>query len=149
MVSWTCKEMAALALRGFAINEILRRHTVHYRCERVAKDSRDLHWLERFPRVLFSVGFFFGVACTVPVARDQYTALFWRASLERLSDALLTMMAVIIVWLNPRCFLSLLFFSEKNEVHIESQKGAGLYLIILLSRHLNGCALFFVNVKEE
>lgn len=64
--------------------------------------------------------------------------------------ALLTMMAVIIVWLNPRCFLSLLFFSEKkNEVHIESQKGAGLYLIILLSRHLNGCALFFVNVKEE
>lgn len=63
--------------------------------------------------------------------------------------ALLTMMAVIIVWLNPRCFLSLLFFLKKNEVHIESQKGAGLYLIILLSRHLNGCALFFVNVKEE
>lgn len=151
MISWTCKEMAALALRGFAINEILRRHTVHYRCERVAKDSRDLHWLERFPRVLFSVGFFF----------SGWLALFrwlgintlhyfgerhWNAYLI----ALLTMMAVIIVWLNPRCFLSLLFFSEKkNEVHIESQKGAGLYLIILLSRHLNGCALFFVNVKEE
>lgn len=58
--------MAALALRGFAINEILRRHTVHYRCERVAKDSRDLHWLERFPRVLFSVGVFFrgGLHCS-------------------------------------------------------------------------------------
>lgn len=107
--------MAALALRGFAINEILRRHTVHYRCERVAMDSRDLHWLERFPRVLFSVGSFF----------SGWLALFrwlgintlhyfgerhWSAYLI----ALLTMMAVIIVWLNPRCFLSLLFFSEKK-----------------------------------
>lgn len=35
--------MAALALLGFAINEILRRHRVHYRCERVGEDSRDLH----------------------------------------------------------------------------------------------------------
>lgn len=143
--------MAALALRGFAINEILRRHIVHYRCERVAKDSRDLHWLERFPRVLFSVGSFF----------SGWLALFRWLGINRLHYfgerhwsayliALLTMMAVIIVWLNPRCFLSLLFFSEKkNEVHIESHKGAGLYLIILLSRHLNGCALFFVNVKEE
>lgn len=90
--------MAALALRGFAINEILRRHTVHYRCERVAKDSRDLHRLERFPRVLFSVGSFF----------SGWLALFrwlgintlhyfgerhWSAYLI----ALLTMMAVIIV----------------------------------------------------
>lgn len=150
MVSWTCKEMAALALRGFAINEILRRHTVHYRCERVAKDSRDLHWLERFPRVLFSVGFFFGVACTVPVARDQYTALFWRASLERLSDCTIDNDGRDYCLIKSTLFsLSSLFFWKKNEVHIESQKGAGLYLIILLSRHLNGCALFFVNVKEE
>lgn len=145
MISWTCKEMAALALRGFAINEILRRHTVHYRCERVAKDSRDLHWLERFPRVLFSVGFFFGVACTVPVARDQYTALFWRASLERLSDCTIDNDGRDYCLIKSTLFsLSSLFFWKKNEVHIESQKGAGLYLIILLSRHLNGCALFFV-----
>lgn len=145
MVSWTCKEMAALALRGFAINEILRRHIVHYRCERVAKDSRDLHWLERFPRVLFSVGFFFGVACTVPVARDQYTALFWRASLERLSDCTIDNDGRDYCLIKSTLFsLSSLFFWKKNEVHIESQKGAGLYLIILLSRHLNGCALFFV-----
>lgn len=145
MISWTYKEMAALALRGFAINEILRRHTVHYRCERVAKDSRDLHWLERFPRVLFSVGFFFGVACTVPVARDQYTALFWRASLERLSDCTIDNDGRDYCLIKSTLFsLSSLFFWKKNEVHIESQKGAGLYLIILLSRHLNGCALFFV-----
>lgn len=138
--------MAALALRGFAINEILRRHIVHYRCERVAKDSRDLHWLERFPRVLFSVGFFFfGVACTVPVARDQYTALFWRASLERLSDCTIDNDGRDYCLIKSTLFsLSSLFFWKKNEVHIESQKGAGLYLIILLSRHLNGCALFFV-----
>lgn len=142
--------MAALALRGFAINEILRRHTVHYRCERVAKDSRDLHWLERFPRVLFSVGFLFGVACTVPVARDQYTALFWRASSERLSDCTIDSDGRDYCLIKSTLFsLSSLFFWKKNEVHIESQKGARLYLIILLSRHLNGCALFFVNVKEE
>lgn len=42
--------------------------------------------LKDFHVFCFLLGFFFGVACTVPVARDQYTALFWRASLGRLSD---------------------------------------------------------------
>lgn len=96
------------------------------------------------------LGFFFGVACTVPVARDQYTALFWRASLERLSDCTIDNDGRDYCLIKSTLFsLSSLFFWKKNEVHIESQKGAGLYLIILLSRHLNGCALFFVNVKEE
>lgn len=96
------------------------------------------------------LGFFFGVACTVPVARDQYTALFWRASLERLSDCTIDNDGRDYCLIKSTLFsLSSLFFWKKNEVHIESQKGAGLYLIILLSRHLNGCALFFVSVKEE
>lgn len=90
------------------------------------------------------------MACTVPVARDQYTALFWRASLERLSDCTIDNDGRDYCLIKSTLFsLSSLFSEKKNEVHIESQKGAGLYLIILLSRHLNGCALFFVNVKEE
>lgn len=42
--------------------------------------------LKNFHVFCFLLGFFFGVACTVPVTLDQYTALFWIASLERLSD---------------------------------------------------------------
>lgn len=106
--------------------------------------------LKDFHVFCFLLGFFFGVACTVPVARDQYTALFWRASSERLSDCTIDNDGRDYCLIKSTLFsLSSLFFWKKNEVHIESQKGARLYLIILLSRHLNGCALFFVNVKEE
>lgn len=107
--------------------------------------------LKDFHVFCFLLVFFFGVACTVPVARDQYTALFWRASLERLSDCTIDNDGRDYCLIKSTLFSlsSLFFWKKKNEVHIESQKGAGLYLIILLSRHLNGCALFFVNVKEE
>lgn len=95
--------------------------------------------------------FFFGVACTVPVARDQYTALFWRASLERLSDCTIDNDGRDYCLIKSTLFSlsSLFFWKKKNEVHIESQKGAGLYLIILLSRHLNGCALFSLTLRKN
>lgn len=120
MISWTCKEMAALALRGFAINEILRRHTVHYRCERVAKDSRE----KISTCFVFCWVFFFGVACTVPVARDQYTALFWRASLERLSDCTIDNDGRDYCLIKSTLFSlsSLFFWKKKWSTHRKSER---------------------------
>lgn len=143
--------MAALALRGFAINEILRRHTVHYRCERVAKDSRDLHWLERFPRVLFSVGFFFGVACTVPVARDQYTALFWRASSERLSDCTIDNDGRDYCLIKSTLFSlsSLFFWKKKWSTHRKSERCRTILNHFIKSTFKWMCTFFRYTLRKN
>lgn len=114
MISWTCKEMAALALRGFAINEILRRHTVHY---------SSLTW-KISTCFVFCWVFFFGVACTVPVARDQYTALFWRASLERLSDCTIDNDGRDYCLIKSTLFSlsSLFFWKKKWSTHRKSER---------------------------
>lgn len=65
--------------------------------------------------------------------------------------ALLTMMAVIIVWLNPRCFLSLLFFSEKKKwsTHRKSERCRTILNHFIKSTFKWMCTFFRYTLRKN
>lgn len=64
--------------------------------------------------------------------------------------ALLTMMAVIIVWLNPRCFLSLLFFSEKKwSTHRKSERCKTILNHFIKSTFKWMCTFFRYTLRKN
>lgn len=65
--------------------------------------------------------------------------------------ALLTMMAVIIVWLNPRCFLSLLFFSEtkKWSTHRKSERCRTILNHFIKSTFKWMCTFFRYTLRKN
>lgn len=95
--------------------------------------------------------FFFGVACTVPVARDQYTALFWRASLERVSDCTIDNDGRDYCLIKSTLFsLSPLFFWKKKwSTHRKSERCRTILNHFIKSTFKWMCTFFRYTLRKN
>lgn len=106
--------------------------------------------LKDFHVFCFLLGFFFGVACTVPVARDQYTALFWRASLGRLSDCTIDNDGRDYCLIKSTLFsLSSLFFWKKWSTHRKSERCRTILNHFIKSTFKWMCTFFRYTLRKN
>lgn len=107
--------------------------------------------LKDFHVFCFLLGFFFGVACTVPVARDQYTALFWRASLGRLSDCTIDNDGRDYCLIKSTLFSlsSLFFWKKKWSTHRKSERCRTILNHFIKSTFKWMCTFFRYTLRKN